>query len=245
MRTRIRRGLAAALAVSALSLTAACGGGDEKGGAAKDGAAKPAAGATTTAAPTSEAPAAKPLTDAQMKAALLELKDLPSGWKTTKHPDAPTVYKTSKTECQPFADMMSNGETAGATQSPSADFARGNNDAEITERVLSFTGTGAADHLKQLNTALDTCAEIPVEADGQKMKITAKKRPAPQGAEEALAFTLGVEVSPGITIAPNFAYARQGNGVVRLMVLAAPAANKDFDELAKTATDKFVKAAQG
>ncbi|MEV6328899.1 hypothetical protein [Streptomyces sp. NPDC051909] len=244
MRTPIRRGLAATLAVSALTLTAACGGG-EKDGAAKDGADKPAAGATT-AAPTSEAPAAaKPLTDAQMKAALLELKDLPSGWKTTKHADSKTAYKTSKTECQFFADMMSSDGITGATTGPSADFARGNNDAEINEQVLNFTGTGAADHLKQLDTAIDTCAEIPVEADGQKMKITVKKRPAPQGAEEALAFSLGVEVAPGITIAPNFAYARQGNGVVRLMVLAAPAASKDFDEIAKTATDKFVKAAQG
>ncbi|MFE5296896.1 hypothetical protein [Streptomyces sp. NPDC056632] len=244
MRTRISRGLAAALAVSALSLTAACGGGAKKDDAAKSGTDKPAAGATTSAAPTSAAPAAS-LTDAQMKAALLELKDLPSGWKVTKHADSPSAYKTDKPACKGFADMMGSGDVAGATKGPSADFALGNNDSEINEQVVSFTGTGAADYLKQLSSALDTCGDMTVEADGQKMKLSAKKRTAPQGTEEALAFTLGLEVAPGMTIEPNFVFARQGNGVVRFMLLADAAGKKDFDSLAKKATDKFAKAAQG
>ncbi|MFG3345298.1 hypothetical protein ACGF1Z_09560 [Streptomyces sp. NPDC048018] len=243
MRTRISRGLAAALAVSALSLTAACGGG-EKDDAAKSGADKSAAGATTSAAPTSAAPAA-PLTDARMKAALLELKDLPSGWKATKHPDTPSAYTTDKPACKAFADMMGSGDIPGATKGPSADFALGNNDSEITERVAGFTGTGAADYLEQLSTSLDTCGAMTVEADGQKMKLSAKKRTAPQGTEEAIAFTLGLEVAPGMTIEPDFVFARQGNGVVRFMLLANAAGKKDFDQLAKKATDKFAKAAQG
>ncbi|MFJ7070857.1 hypothetical protein [Streptomyces sp. NPDC101115] len=242
MRTRISRGLAAALAVSALSLTAACGGG-AKEDTKKGGADKPAAGATTSAAPTSEAPAT-PLTDAQMKAGVLELKDLPSGWKATKRQTGNTVYKAEKAECQPIAALMS-GDVDGATKGPSVDFAVGNNASEIAEDVVTFPGTGAADFTKKLTTALDSCPDFAVTADGGKMKMSVKKLTAPQGAEEAHAFEIGLEVAPGITIKPNMVFVRQGTGVLRFLHLADAAGKKDFDGLAKTATEKFAKAAQG
>ncbi|MEU6877101.1 hypothetical protein [Streptomyces sp. NPDC046712] len=240
MRTRIRHGLAAALAVSALSLTAACGGGDAKDDAKKDGD-KPAA---TSAAPTSEAPAT-PLTAAQMKAAVLELKDLPSGWKVSKADPTTTVYKADKPECQPFADVMSD-EIAGATKGASVDFTVGNNEAELSEEVVTFAGTGAADFTKKLGTALNSCTDFTVEAEGNKIKFAATKLTGPQGVEEAHAFGLSMEVAPGIKITPNLVVARQGTGVIRFLHLAdAATAKKDFDTLAKLATDKFVKAAQG
>ncbi|GAA3395799.1 hypothetical protein [Streptomyces roseoviridis] len=242
MRTRISRGLAAALAVSALSLTAACGGG-ETDGAKKDGADKPSAGMTSPGAPTSEA-AAAPLTDAQMKAGALELKDLPSGWKTTKRQTGSVVYKAEKPECQPIAALMS-GDLDGATKGPSVDFALGNNASEISEDVVTFPGTGAADFTKKLTTALDGCPDFAVTADGAKMKFTVKKIAAPQGAEEAHAFEIGMEVTPGITIKPNLVFVRQGTGVLRFLHLADAAGKKEYDALAGLATDKFVKAAQG
>ncbi|MFF8279228.1 hypothetical protein ACF05T_24415 [Streptomyces lateritius] len=239
MRTRIRHGLAAALAVSALSLTAACGGGDAKDDAKKDKPAdKPAAEQTTSAAP------AVPLTAAQMKAGVLELKDLPTGWKTTKHEDEKTVYKVDKPACEPFAVMVA-GDIAGATKGATADFAVGNNDSEITEEIVTFPGTGAADFTKKLATALDSCTGFTVEAEGEKMKMSVTKRTAPQGAEEALAFGLALEVSPGVKVEPNIVVARQGTGVMRMLYLSDPATTKkDFDALAKLAADKFVKGAQ-
>ncbi|MEU9864059.1 hypothetical protein AB0D99_24610 [Streptomyces sp. NPDC047971] len=240
MRTRIRHGLAAALAVSALSLTAACGGGEAEGGA-KKGADKPAA--TTSAAPTSEAPAT-PLTAAQMKAGVLEVKDLPSGWKTTTHEDSSTVYKIDKPECDTLAPML-GGDIAGSTKGATADFAVGNNDSEITQEVVTFDGAGAADYLKKLSGAVDACPSFTSEADGTKMKTSLKKITAPQGADEALAFQLSVEVAPGMEVKPNLIVVRQGTGVMRFLLLTDPAtAEKDFDGLAKLATDKFVKGAQ-
>ncbi|MFF5972058.1 hypothetical protein ACFY7C_11110 [Streptomyces sp. NPDC012769] len=243
MRTRISRGLAAALAVSALSLTAACGGGSADDGKKKDGADKPSAGATTSAAPTSAAPSG-PLTAAQMKAGVLELKDLPSGWKTTKRQTGSAVYKAEKAECQPIAALM-NGEMDGATKGPTADFALGNNASEISEDVVTFPGTGAADFTKKLTTALDSCPDFAVTADGAKMKFTVKKTTAPQGAEEAHAFEIGMEVAPGIVIKPNLVFVRQGTGVLRFLYLADAAGMKEYGSLTKLATDKFVKAAQG
>ncbi|MEU8541604.1 hypothetical protein AB0C52_16735 [Streptomyces sp. NPDC048717] len=245
MRTRFTRGLSAALVVSSLALSAAaCGGDDKKDDAKKDGADKPAASASASAAPEAAAPA-KPLTDAQMKAAALELKDLPSGWKTTKTDDDKSVYKADKAECEPVVAVM-NDSLAGATKGPSADFAIGNNDSELSQQIVTFTGTGAADFTKKLAAAVDACASFSVETDGQKMKVGAKKATAPQGAEEAVAFTFALEVAPNITVEPTLLVARQGAGLFRLMYLADDAAaKKNFDALAKTATDKFVKAAQG
>ncbi|MER7515744.1 hypothetical protein [Streptomyces sp. NPDC126499] len=244
MRTRIRHGLAAALAVSALSLTAACGGGSTDDGKKKDGADKPSAGMPSPT-PTSEAASATPLTDAQMKAGLLELKDLPSGWKTTKRQTGGVVYKAEKPECQLLAGMMS-GTIDGSTKGPTADFAIGNNASEISEDVVTFPGTGAADFTKKLTTALDSCPDFAVTADGGKMKFTVKKlTAAPQGADEAHAFEIGMEVAPGITIKPNLVFVRQGTGVLRFLHLADAAGKKEFDSLSKLATDKFVKAAKG
>ncbi|MEU6988122.1 hypothetical protein ABZ946_32610 [Streptomyces sp. NPDC046324] len=239
MRTRIRHGLAAALTVSALSLVAACGGsGDAKD--TKDKAAdKPAAG-QTSAAP---APAT-PLTAAQMKAGILVLKDLPSGWKDTTTKPSTDVYKADKPECQPFADVMGD-EIAGATKGASVDFTVGESEAELSEEIVTFAGTGAADFTKKVGTALAGCTEFTVEIEGNKMKSTVKKITAPQGVEEAHAFTLSMEVAPGIKIEPNLVVARQGTGVLRFLHLAdAATAKKDFDALAKLAADKFVKGAQ-
>ncbi|MFD9032160.1 hypothetical protein ACFVZW_13595 [Streptomyces sp. NPDC059567] len=241
MRTRLRHGLAAALTVSALSLTAACGGG------ASDDAGKDKAADKPAAEQTSSAPAAKPatpLTAAQMKAAVLEVKDLPSGWKTTKHEETSTVYKVDKPACEPLAPML-GGDIADATKGATGDFAVGNNDSEIAEEVVTFEGDGAADYIKKLGSALDACPDFTAEAEGNKMKMAVKKITAPQGAEEALAFQLSLEVAPGMKIEPNLIVVRQGTGVMRFLHLAdAATAKKDFDALAKLATDKFVKGAQ-
>ncbi|MFI8516944.1 hypothetical protein ACIGEZ_03800 [Streptomyces sp. NPDC085481] len=243
MRTRIRHGLAAALAVSALSLTAACGGGakDTPGDGATKPADKPAAGQTTSAAP---APAA-PLTDAQMKAAVLELKDLPSGWKASKNPSSDFSMKADKAECEPLA-AAAGSTVAGATKGPTVDFALGNNASELSEGVLAFSGTGAADFMKQVATSLGSCTAFTADTSGTKMKITVEKLTAPQTAEEALAFKLKLNVAQGITVEPTLLIARQGTGVVRLLHLAdTPAAKKDFATFAGLAGDKLAKAAQG
>ncbi|MFI8965747.1 hypothetical protein ACIGO8_26970 [Streptomyces sp. NPDC053493] len=243
MRTRISRGLAAALAVSALSLTAACNGSDDP---AKDGADKPSAGATGTAsaAPTSKAPAT-PLTAAQMKAAAMELKDLPAGWKVAKTDDDNTNYKADKAECQPLAAVMS-ADVEGSTLGASADFVLGRQQSELSEEVVTFSGTGAADYTKKLATALDACTDFTVDVEGQKTKFSVRKLTAPQGAEEVLAFGLTMEVAPGIKIEPNLVVGRQGAGVFRMVHLAdTTSTKKDFDSFAKLATEKFAKAAQG
>ncbi|MEU7021766.1 hypothetical protein ABZ990_14045 [Streptomyces sp. NPDC046203] len=246
MRTRFTRGLSAALVVSSLALSAAaCGGDDKKDDAKKDGADKPAVSASASTAPEAAAPA-KPMTDVQAKAAVLELKDLPSGgWKARKADAGKSVYKADKAVCQPVAEAM-NASFTGSTKGPGAEFFIGKNTSELSQQLMTFSGTGAADFTKKLAAAVDACADFSVETEGQKVKAGAKKVTAPQGAEEAIAFTFSMELAPGFKLEPTMLVVRQGADIFRLMHLADDAAaKKDFDALAKTATDKFVKAAQG
>ncbi|MET9953940.1 hypothetical protein ABZ135_20640 [Streptomyces sp. NPDC006339] len=246
MRTRIRHGLAAALAVSALSLTAACGGGDADG--KKDGADKPSAGQTsagqTSAAPTSAAPAG-PLTAAQMKAGALEAKDLPSGWKAGKAEDGPVVGKADNPACEPIVGLLAN-KVPGATIGADVHFERSKT-TTLNQQIMTFPGTGAADFVKAVAAAVDTCTGFEAEAEDMKMKATVKKLTAPQGAEQVTAFRLTLSIPDyGYKTELNLLVAGQGGAVTRLGHDPADAAgHKDFDALAKLAADKFVKAAQG
>ncbi|MFJ3903519.1 hypothetical protein [Streptomyces sp. NPDC090025] len=247
MRTRITRGLAAALAVPALALTAACGGSD---GAKDDTKPKAPAGTTAAGTPsaaptTSAAPEATgPLTAAQMKGALLELKDLPSGWKGSAHASAEFAVKADKAECRPLAEALS-AKIPGATTGPSADFALGNNASELSESIQTFgSAADATAFTEKLSAALDSCTSFTADQDGTSMKTGVEKLTAPKTAEEAIAVRLKLAVAPGVTVEPTVLVARQGSGLIRVLHLADSAKAKgDFDAFAKLAGDKLAKAA--
>ncbi|MFC8951439.1 hypothetical protein ACFT8P_02160 [Streptomyces sp. NPDC057101] len=239
MRTRFSRGLAAALAVSALSLTAACGGGsDDKAGSAEKG--------TEATGKTSAPPAATPLTAAQMKAGVLELKDLPSGWRASKAEPDTTTYKADNEACKPIATLMDD-KVAGATIGGSVDFERGNSESLLSQQVMTFPGTGAADYATAIGTALGTCKGFSAEMEGMKMKITVEKLTAPQGTEQAHAFRIKMNIADlGMNVESNMLVASQGTGLTRFAHVPADATgHKDFDGFAKLAAEKFAKAAQG
>ncbi|MFF0432217.1 hypothetical protein ACFYU9_08355 [Streptomyces sp. NPDC004327] len=242
MRTRFSRGLSAALAVSALSLTAACGGGDSDG-AKKDGADKPAASASATSA--APQPAA-PLTDAQMKAAALDAKDLPSGWAAGKVETGPAFGKADKPECVAVTDLFAPA-VKGATTGADLHFTQGKN-TTLDQQVLTFPGTGAADFAKAIGAAADGCTSFNTTAEGMKIKGTVKKLTAPAGAEEAHAIRVTVTMPDmGYQTQVDLLVARQGSGVTRIAFDPANDAtgHKDFGALAKATVDKFAKAAQG
>ncbi|WP_309049539.1 hypothetical protein [Streptomyces sp.] len=232
MRTRIRRGLTVVLAVSALSLTAACGGSaDESGKGSGDKAAPSATPAT-------------PLTAAQMKAGALQLKDLPAGWKVSAAEDDKTVYKADKPECAPVATLLAD-EVAGATTGADVDYERGNSESLLSQQVMTFPGTGAADYVTSLGTALGSCKGFTAEMEGVKMNIALEKLTAPQGAEKAEAFRLKMNIaSLGVDLESNMLVASQGTGLTRFAHVPADASgHKDFDGFAKLAVTTFVKGA--
>jgi predicted RecA/RadA family phage recombinase len=238
MRTRIRRGVAVALTVSALTLTAACGGSSDKGG---DSAAKGKDKETGT-----EAPAATPLTAAQMKAGILEVKDLPAGWKAESAPSTEDQAKAEKPECQPLAQLMSD-KIDGATMGGNQEFANGDGTSLLAQQIFSLPGTGAADFVKGVQTALGACATFTVVQDGQKVPVKAVALPTAKAGESSTGVRLTMEIPElQMKIESDVLVAQQGTGVMRLAYVPMNGeGHKSFDDLAKRGGDKFVKAAQG
>ncbi|MFC4609791.1 hypothetical protein ACFO9E_18505 [Streptomyces maoxianensis] len=226
MRTRMRRGAAAA-AVSALCFTAAACGGSSDGDKAK------------------EAPAPTPLTAAQMKAATLELGDLPTGWKVSKPEPTNDNPKADKPECQAIAGTFAD-KIAGATVGGDQEFEAG--DKSLAQQVFTYPNSdGPTDFVKAISTALDTCKGFSFEMEGMKASVKTEKITAPKAGEEALAFRVKM-VFPEmaeVKFEINVMVARQGAGATRVAHVPADASgHKDFDALAKLAGDKFTKAAQ-
>ncbi|MEU7277308.1 hypothetical protein AB0A69_00715 [Streptomyces sp. NPDC045431] len=241
MRTRIRRGAAVALTVSALTFTAACGGSADKGGSDK---AKSSEAPGKSAEKPAEA-AAKPLTAEQMKAGVLAVADLPKGWADAPTESGSSPYKVDKSECQPLTDMLQK-KVAGATVGAEEDFRGDNGASQLNHQVMTFSGTGAADFMKSVGTAADKCTSFSSDLEGTPMAIKVAKLDAPKSGEETHGVALSMDLGGEMALTINVVVARQGAGVSRVMYLPGVAnAGKSVNDLAKLAGDKFAKAAQG
>ncbi|OKK07930.1 hypothetical protein AMK26_02420 [Streptomyces sp. CB03234] len=236
MRTRIRRGVAVALTVSALTFTAACGGDAyEKGGDSVSQGPDKAA----------EKPAATPLTAAQMKAGILEAKDLPAGWKAENAPSSDDQAKAGKAECQPLAQLMSD-KIDGATMGGNQEFANADGTSLLAQQIFTMPGTGAADFVKSVETAVGACATFTMVQDGQPVPVKAAALPTAKAGESSTGVRLTMEIPElKMKIESDVLIAQQSTGVMRLAYVPMNGeGHKAFDDLAKRGGDKFVKAAQ-
>ncbi|MEV4329321.1 hypothetical protein AB0K02_02050 [Streptomyces sp. NPDC049597] len=240
---RIRHGVAAALTVSALCFTAAaCGSeGDKKtdSSSAKDSASqKPAEDKAST----------EPLTAEQMKAAFVEAGDLPAGWTATKVPASDDAApKADKPECQPLADLV-GAKIKGATDGGSADFKHKDGKSQLNQNIATFAGTGAADYVKAIDTALAACSTVSFDMEGAKVPVKIKRIDGTAKVGEASStFSMSLEVAPGIALNSNLLVAHQGTGLTRVAFLndGSPAAQTGFADIVTRVGDKFVKGVQG
>ncbi|MFD3438113.1 hypothetical protein ACFWU3_11485 [Streptomyces sp. NPDC058685] len=244
MRTRFGRATAAVLTASALCLTAAaCGSSDDDKkpassagqDTAKDGAGKGADKPATV------------LTAAQMKAATLAVKDLPAGWKADAAAPATDEAppKADKPVCQPVADLLAD-KVAGATMGGGQDFTDAKGFNILSQQVMTFPGTGAADFVKAFGPALDGCTGFKVTGeDGYPVKV--EKLAGATAGETSYTFKMTMEI-PGFGqgITSHMLVMQQGTGVARLAYVPGDkAAGAAFGDLAKRAGDKFVRGVQG
>ncbi|WOI59493.1 hypothetical protein [Streptomyces fradiae] len=238
MHISIRRGAVVALTASALFLTAACGGSSDKEG---DKGASEGGGA-------GQKPAAAPLTEAQMKAGLLEVADLPTGWKVETAAPSEDKPKAEKPECQPLAQLMSD-EVEGATEGGEREFGRNGDSAILAQQIFTYADDAAAKaFVKSVGDAVGACATFTTVQDGEKMTVTAEKLTAPQVGEEAVGLRLGMDIPQlGMKLESDVLVARQGAGMMRLayVPMGEKPDHSGFEDLAKRGGDKFVKGAQG
>lgn len=238
MRTRMHRGAVVALTTSALFLTAACGGSSEKDD-------KPKAAESGSSA---EQKPAVPLTEAQMKAGLLEVADLPAGWKVEATAASEDQPKAEKPECQPLALLMSD-KIEGATMGGNRDFARDGDSAVLAQQIFTYSdGAAATAFVKSVADAVGPCATFTTVQDGEKMTITTEKLTVPQVGEEAVGLRLVMDIPQiGMKLESDVLVARQGAGMTRLayVPMGEKPDHSAFEDLAKRGGDKFAKGAQG
>ncbi|MGW4200006.1 hypothetical protein [Streptomyces sp. NPDC004726] len=255
MRARTRHSAAAVIAAAALCFTAvACSGSDDDKKSSPSGEPTGTVRAATADdsdnAGGSQKPAdarAEPLTAAQMKAATLQVKDLPPGYTAGQSVPDRTKYTADQPQCQPIAEFL-DGEVTGATTGGSVDFEGPGGKSMLTQQVFTFPGKGAEDLVKGVGTALESCTKFTYkDADGEKSEIGVRKIDGPEAGEESHAFrmTMATAGSP-IKVEVDMLVARQGTGGTRIGFLAPDAeGRKAFPDLAKRAGDKLVKAVRG
>ncbi|MEU3449587.1 hypothetical protein AB0H29_20590 [Streptomyces thermolilacinus] len=235
-RTRVRRGAVVALTASALFLTAACGGSSGKKDDKADGG--DSAG---------QKPAAAPLTEAQMKAGVLEVADLPAGWKEEAAAPSEDQAKAEKPECQPLAVLISD-KIDGATVGGDREFGRAGDSAILAQQIFTYSdGDAAAAFVKSVDEAVGKCASFVSVDEGEKMTISAEKLTAPQVGEEAVALRLTMDIPQlGMKLESDVLVARQGAGLMRLayVPMGEKPDHSAFEDLAKRGGDKFVKGAR-
>jgi hypothetical protein len=152
---RVSRGLAAALATTALMATAACSGASE---------------ASVVAAPT---PTASPLTEAQAETALIGASDLGSPWEQTDEDAAHAGLLEGEAEgsedCQKFLDRLEDGDLLGEETSTDASrvFYDNANESYLDYKVAAYEN--AADVQKEM----DWLKKLPQTCDQFTAKVGA------------------------------------------------------------------------
>ncbi|MGW2864812.1 hypothetical protein [Streptomyces sp. NPDC001205] len=177
----VRRTAAVTLVASSLLFAAACGGSDSKSDTS-----------ATSSAPSASAPAgaAKSVTEAQLKAALLTANEAPAGWKAD--PEAGDgVGKADKGDCQKFLDLMQGQPAAlGATARQTSNFDHGG------QQVFGFDADKAAGYLKGFDATVATCASFTVDMDGEKAPATVKPLTVDKAGDESHGYELVIDMGP-------------------------------------------------
>ncbi|MFF8591375.1 hypothetical protein ACF061_07970 [Streptomyces sp. NPDC015220] len=244
-----RTGVAAAAAALAL-LAAACGSSDggDKGGDGKTA----QADKTAQAGETAPAAPVKALTAAELEQAALTQADVKSG-KLTKVPakDEMAQEKVAADDaaCSPLA-MLQVGSYVGKPSAvvkrqwkgdpkkPAADatdeekFLAGVDVPQVMVTLASYQDGGAEKVMKDLNTALTSCAGgYTFTAAGEKTKsLKVAKTDAPRAGDEAVALTSTLDADEGVKAPTKGVVVRKGATIAYFPAVnyAAAATGKDF-----------------
>ncbi|WP_327354011.1 hypothetical protein [Streptomyces sp. NBC_01304] len=220
-RSTVSRVLLAASVVAALGFTAACGGGDDK---ADDKPTKPSKGASagTTGGgddkasdepsdkPSEEPKGAGPLTEAQLKKALVSGSDVP-GLKFDGGPGGDLEKPiTVGAECQALADAATinshpEAKARAAAMGMPTDFSSMN-----IVGLLAHEQADATKIVADVRAAVGKCQKF--DADGGGFSQT-KALPDPKGGDEGVAYSMMTKGDDGDTQAVTFNVFRSGSTV--------------------------------
>ncbi|MFI0979291.1 hypothetical protein ACH4SP_20105 [Streptomyces sp. NPDC021093] len=185
MRTRTLRAAAVGLAASSVLLATACGGSTE----AEE---KPAAKKTPAAAKPSTPPAVAPLTQRQVESALLEVRDMPTGWSKENEISASDagnaefgMGKSDKPECQFLLDAVVGSEKGPKPQNSAVvGFTKSQEGPILVGGVTAYTEAEAKKLMKEPPLP-PSCRSFTGDFEGDKVTVAYEDLSVPKAGQDS------------------------------------------------------------
>ncbi|GAB3069298.1 hypothetical protein [Pedococcus soli] len=237
--------LALPVVVLALALTA-CGNAPER--AVTVGTESPAAKAaqTSEAAPKPQGAGDK-LDAKQVKAALLAVGDMPTGWAAAEsEPEKDDTSTVEPASCQKLFDNMdTSGKKVKAKHKASASFTQGGMlGVQFEEEVASFDDDNQGDHVEGLGKVLTECSKMTVVDGAERMPMTMTGLSFPNLGDQTLAFRAKAK-SEGIEVVIDAVFVAVGHNVVSFTAAGlTPMAGDDMEKVARAGMAKVATAAK-
>ncbi|KQU64139.1 hypothetical protein [Phycicoccus sp. Root101] len=237
--------LALPVAVLALALTA-CGNAPER--AVTVGTQSPAAKAaqTSEAAPKPKGAGDK-LNAKQVKAALLAVGDMPTGWAAAEsEPEKDDTSTVEPASCQKLFDNMdTSGKKVKAKNKAKTSFTQGGMlGVQFEEEVASFDDDNQGDKVQGLAKVLTECSKMTVVDGADRMPMTMTGLSFPNLGDQTLAFRAKAK-SDGIEVVIDAVFVAVGHNVVSFTAAGlTPMAGDDMEKVARAGMDKVATAAK-
>lgn len=240
--TPSRHSAFAAVALTAVAALAACSGTSTPKASTTSTSAKttPATPSTTPSTTTSSAAVAAPRTAAELKKALMELSDLPSGFAV--EPDSsnsgnPQV--TSKnSKCAPFVHLSNLTAAPGSKASAHISFSAGQSGPFIDESLDALGGDAAVSALQAtLKSAVSACNQVTLTVPGAGTStVTVRTVNPPKYGTDPLAVRLTASGGPLNGMEITMVTTGVADTVLSLNFIAATA--DDIDGATSVSVDK-------
>ncbi len=235
-----------ALPVVALAtILGACGSPPQR--AATVGVDTPAAKAAEA---TKEAPKPKGAGDKldakKVKAAVLAVGDMPTGWAAGEvSPDEEDTSTVEPASCQKLFDEMSNaGDAAKAKYKAKASFTQGGMlGVQFDNEVASFEADHQGDKIEGLAQVLTKCAKLTVVDGTDRTPMTMTGLSFPNLGDQTLAFRANAK-SGGIEIVVDIVFVAVGHNIVSFTAAGLqPLAGPEMEKIARAGLAKVATAA--
>ncbi|MGL5851856.1 MAG: hypothetical protein ACRCZD_13845 [Phycicoccus sp.] len=200
----------------------------------------------TTAAPKPKG-AGDELNAEQVKAALLTVGDLPTGWAAAEpEPEEEDESTIEPASCQRLFDQMDSAKLeVKAKHKAKASFEQGGMlGIQLEEEVSSFADDGQSGRVKELAEALTTCPKVTIVDGGERTPMTMAGLSFPNLGDQTLAFRATL-TSDGVDVVADIVFVAVGRNVITFTAGGLqPMPGTDFEAIARAGVSKVAAAAK-
>ena len=238
--------LLAVPALVCLGALSACGSAPER--AVTVGTASPAAPAAETkeAAPKPKG-AGDELNAKQVKAALLTVGDMPTGWAAAEsEPDEEDNSTVEPASCQKLFDQMDSAkQDVKAKHKAKTSFEQGGLlGIQFEEEIASFADDGQGDKVQVVAQALTKCPELTIVNGSERTPMTMTGLSFPNLGDQTLAFRATAKAE-GIDVVLDVVFVAVGHNIVSFTAAGLqPMSGTDLEKVARAGMSKVATAAK-